>query len=112
MTCSGCRALSGRPCDTVVHGLGVSSTVRDCLGELLATVDDVAKRSPCPFQTVLDTPRQSTTVPRGLTDNLRRCQTLPDSLRRCQEVFQTVSDGARLSQTVFDGAKRRSPRQS
>ncbi|KAH3692205.1 hypothetical protein DPMN_191561 [Dreissena polymorpha] len=35
---------------------------------------------------------------RGLSDNLRLCQTLPYSLRRCQEVSQRVSDGASPSQ--------------
>ncbi|KAH3770776.1 hypothetical protein DPMN_172069 [Dreissena polymorpha] len=67
--------------------------------------------SPRQSQTVVDTSRQSTTVPSGLPDSLRRCQTLqdgakrsprqsqkvPDTLRRCQEVFQTVSDGCRHS---------------
>ncbi|KAH3848262.1 hypothetical protein DPMN_090621 [Dreissena polymorpha] len=66
--------------------------------------------SPRQSSTLLDTPRSSTTVPRGLADGLRRCLTLPDSLRRCQEVSQTVFDVARHTQTVYDGAKR-SPRQ-
>ncbi|KAH3848285.1 hypothetical protein DPMN_090644 [Dreissena polymorpha] len=37
------------------------------------TVFDGAKRCPRQSSTLLDTPRQSTTVPRGLLDSLRRC---------------------------------------
>ncbi|KAH3692209.1 hypothetical protein DPMN_191565 [Dreissena polymorpha] len=71
---------------------------------LYQTDYDGAKRSPRQSPTVLDTPRQWMTVPRGLPDSIRRCQILIEvhdgarqsqNGRRCQEVSQTVFDGAR-----------------